>query len=1621
MLFTYLWGRLARRETPGRAALRPSRALLILSCCALLAGCSKDLDPNYEIPAPEPPVAEEPGRLSLSISIPGVSSSRPGTYALSPQDEGFVDDRYFNVLLFEADKAAIDNPGQDPDTKFTFVRYVPATEHKVSDTGAGESQKNYVRYFTIDMPQDADTEKKYFKVMIVANYPAAGDKEPPIDNANAPEQNKRTYWDNLLGNLPLADARKAIRFEQTEGEPWGDATLPLWGESGYFTSQVLRVATIPVLRAVARIDVGVNIGGANKDGHGNPTGTYDLTSADYNGKPMDLAGHTFELQSVRLYNAARSGYVAPAPGNLSPDRKTVTAPTTDGIAMHGQKRPEYAVDGSATNMIRRQIYLPETPNKTDADDQAFFIVVGGKYNNGPTTYYRVDFYDRTAKQGEVGTEHENYVKPTADNRYDILRNHAYVINILRVRGEGYTTPEEAALSEPVNMEVDVRSWDTGEGLSNVVTDGQYKLALSATQLRYHRDGTPQDLEIFTDFRLDDKNQGWKLISTNDPKIADNLKVSVQNENGEWTAVTPTAQDGTLVWTTGIAQQTGRVRLGLTTFDENNDEGLMERTLRLRVTAGRMYQDIELVQDVKNTKTLGILQQKFFFPKLPKANQSVVLKSSPTGATYYAVWTGADGKTYRANISDPDADDAGTVTGREGYIGGIGKVTADMLPKGFGHECKKGSHAEASCTAVEFFKQVAGSTDMFTLRPSDYDARHHSNVPGGDPTAPFSWSFHIEAYWDVDGTPDMSPMSVKLDVEQSYYETKWYPSASSGNDAPQLQDNILTVDWNATTATAYIHTTPVEMPWYFNSRTDEGNYSGREWVKNWGDLNGKGYTKSPSQVDVLLEPNLSLYPRTVTFYASSPADGFDKGSAFLKIEQQAGPVKLEIKPGVGVQNLPYDHGTKRYTLDFGLQSASALKALSVVANTDWYWVWRDDVTQDKTYPDGDPTPGTPDAPGDRSQEPKYIKGYDHNAATPGSFHIHRTHPYWGEPETTPASDNQAYVLSRWLGDVSGPTLPGSDNATTGNSGEKATEKEWAEAMVFRSPAVPFLSPNAISDAEFREAKNSVPLPGIYYTEVKLYPRHEQLDPAADTDGKIEGASKILRIQRTVPSYTCISMPFDGNDNVNLSNFDIQDYKPDGALVTDPNHPGLWNNQTMTISSNNRITVKLYHKTRTGQRTQVGSKTYYPARGYETVLTLKLPELKRDDNTPFIKAEDVPYNTENPKFDTYEIEVEGFRQKEKDGPDEKFTLKRTYYAGYFIEHPVTAQITAGGKYAYAGFDLLLDFSRSAYHDDQRIRIGRKKYHIGSYDSGSNNFVSATETQVGATEYTEYKLDGTKYQSYIKHTVPENDDKEHFYIYWVEYQPYGENEWKTVWSDGRQSATGTWTSFLFAQEAYSPDGLVFLENGPVVPAIPKETMNYNEATSNLNGKGSYATSWRNQGSMSQSGASITLNRIYTPMYEIYRRQDLRDGFTGQYFGITCQARSGNSDHNKTGNKHCNQSTVSAYQKLWGKKGHVFVGYKVNITGKHNCVGSRWHTRTVYNVKHYYANWISAVKCPDGHGISREHLQDFTSISPVYMTTETENQRGDLNLMIVRDAITARTGGMPSYNQALSGTKVP
>ena len=509
---------------------------VLLTCGLLFAGgCAQDYFDGIE-PLPA-------GSVNFTVAVPG-GVSAPGTRGLPLNDERTIDQDNFRILLFN------ENPAGSGTWVCKRVIQPGPTDWGASTTVGGVMEQS----FRIELLPEEKGIK--FRAMLFANLLPA---EFP-----ASVEGKTMDW-----------VRSNIRIELPDGSMWptdGTRKLPLYGETiGTFDSNVFNVKTISLIRPLARIDVGVNITSRAGD-------LYDL---DNMAGSRPARGGDFSLSSVTVHAGSRSIQVAPDAAAYDPAAGKVTAPSLTGAVPYAVS-PGFTPNppNAKTYMLSREIYVPECSGKTDDDAAAVYLIVGGYYNgSSAVTYYRIDLYDPSATAG-----------PSAANRFDLLRNYAYVVNIKQVKGVGYADPEQAAHAKPVNdMEVTIEAKDQAD-MVNITTDGQYRLALSASgTLRFDLPGQRRDISVFTDYNTlpGAPSSGWSLTWDNYDTKKDWL-VFYDDAGNE----IPESGWATKGVTSGPAGVTSALHVGMKPWGEAGD-----RFVTLTFTAGRMSATVRLQQHV----------------------------------------------------------------------------------------------------------------------------------------------------------------------------------------------------------------------------------------------------------------------------------------------------------------------------------------------------------------------------------------------------------------------------------------------------------------------------------------------------------------------------------------------------------------------------------------------------------------------------------------------------------------------------------------------------------------------------------------------------------------------------------------------------------------------------------------------------------------------------------------------------------------------------------------------------------------------------------------------------------------------------------------------------------------
>lgn len=246
-----------------------------------------------------------------------------------------------------------------------------------------------------------------YKLVVLANFPNGYGIFQGMAGKSYSEVQQSCLSEVLSGesNLPAFD---------------GNNPFPMFGVAGNGEPTVigsaLNFASVPLVRAVARVDIGVG----TKDPNNNTWSKGDVN---------------FDMTQIQIWKGGRQYAYMPAEDKLSfvSGTLTVTGPSPSG------DKEEFRVYGSTyitdKTYCSEKIYLPEADllwgNGGDVYDanhtNRLAIIVGGRINGiGPEKFYRVDFTDdQTAA------------------KMDILRNHVYLFTIKSVTDEGYDSAKEA--------------------------------------------------------------------------------------------------------------------------------------------------------------------------------------------------------------------------------------------------------------------------------------------------------------------------------------------------------------------------------------------------------------------------------------------------------------------------------------------------------------------------------------------------------------------------------------------------------------------------------------------------------------------------------------------------------------------------------------------------------------------------------------------------------------------------------------------------------------------------------------------------------------------------------------------------------------------------------------------------------------------------------------------------------------------------------------------------------------------------------------------------------------------------------------------------------------------------
>lgn len=416
--------------------------ILVLSCS------QEETNPDLPVGVPGPNASE----AVVKLLIKGEAILPPSTRNMSDQTEGSYQDE---LQLFILEKQADDNT------------YIYNCHRPVEGT-----QGN----FTVKVPNSLDG--KELKFLLFSNSK---------DIIGDPDQ-KFVVTDGTNKNED--DIRTALLL--TVNTKWDPSKkIPMWAEDSFTFSAPTpgapsaSVATLKLMRMLARVDVGLNYDG--KELHST---SQELTN--------------FKLLKIKVYHSKGKGQLMPntnayeITGTGSDKVITIKTPS---IPADGKIITPYEITVPAgSHASERDVYLFEQDmnlSQADFDVNRTCILVQGEYTapspaagGTGTTYtgwYRLDFRDFGSDKGYA----------------DILRNKLYRFNITSVKGSGFSTEDDALNSVSSNITVELLPLDLNQ--NDIIFDGQSFLSVSGSELYFYKNLNTANFSLNTNY-----GKGWEI-------------------------------------------------------------------------------------------------------------------------------------------------------------------------------------------------------------------------------------------------------------------------------------------------------------------------------------------------------------------------------------------------------------------------------------------------------------------------------------------------------------------------------------------------------------------------------------------------------------------------------------------------------------------------------------------------------------------------------------------------------------------------------------------------------------------------------------------------------------------------------------------------------------------------------------------------------------------------------------------------------------------------------------------------------------------------------------------------------------------------------------------------------
>lgn len=889
-----------------RSRAAGAAAALMSLVAVLCAGCAED--PTEQ---PRGPQGGTGDYALLQLTVPGAAAGTRA--AMTPAQEGGIAIADTHIVLC-----------QKWDAGWYLNRVIALAECTVTES-ADPDANGYTTY-NIEVPFETGTKGSKYCLGVIAGFD--GGKEA-LEAAVNP-----FYGNELDAADPLRDIRTSL--VATAAGKWpADRMFPMWGESDEFT-QVPdgSIGTLSLMRATARVDVGVKF---IKNGD-----KYNLNDMQAEGLYNEGKGTYFALASVRVYGTMKGGTYGSAQnvyGSITSAPSAATVPNTvvgkfgledlkyeynEGTGTDNDFTDSTPANGgtwsdkekSARRMLTRACYVFETKNAGAEFDAAACVIVGGYYGNATApTYYRIDFATPNIVNGVQN-------KPQPDDRFDLLRNKVYVVNITSVSGPGKNTPEEALKSDETKMTAEVQEWNQNDKVGDITTDGVYTLSVDKSELQYYTDGTPEEIVVKTDYD-GVLGSGWTLEAkaekADEQQKFENALLLYDSKGNQIPVADFAGSKGTTT-----------LRIGMRVLPDAGGKTAYLNG-KLIVKSGRMQVQILVRQTSQDLLRILFEPEEMVFGR---GNADAAENAAFTQPVKITVTTKKD---YVLTITGKDANGASytqTICNTQDHTQEDKVARDDRFEILFKREDNNGGDTNYSYLLLpKYFEQDRAFTFDVT-----------ASLPGFNDVAPAKERFMV--YQLKDGMRWMVNEGAGYVVTPNPWHVIFSNQAHAGTRLNiEVKPDVT-----------------VSRPWWFSKGDDMTELP--EWfMAGNGDLIGKNLenvyndAKPDGGVRIKLDAYTELGRRSVTLKVEEMTGGLPTSDSKLIITQRGKTPALEPRLAsfttdspkhsfTRTQELNLEKGQKEiYTLDHGTGPGAGTYTFNVWASTYWKMFWNiEDQTQ-----------------------------------------------------------------------------------------------------------------------------------------------------------------------------------------------------------------------------------------------------------------------------------------------------------------------------------------------------------------------------------------------------------------------------------------------------------------------------------------------------------------------------------------------------------------------------------------------------------------------------------------------------------------------------------------------------